>query len=313
MSSAAVFQLEGVFKSYGQVLGLNDVSLSLGPGIHGLLGPNGAGKSTLMKILAGQLKADRGRAWLRGRPVWNCPAGYLELGFCPEQDAFPPGLSGRGFLSALAELHGLRRGAAPDAAGRALERVGLEPAVWARPIASYSKGMRQRLKLAQALLHEPAVLILDEPLGGLDPVGRQRLLELMTELVAGGRTLLVSSHILHEIESMTSSVVLMVNGRVAAEGNVHEIRALIDRHPHRIALRCPEPRRLAAALVENPDVVSLELASDPPELHLTTRRPDQFYPRLTEAVLALGLEVERLSSPDDNLEAVYRYLIDEPS
>jgi ABC-2 type transport system ATP-binding protein len=306
-----VLQLENVFKSYGQVLGLSDVSLSLGAGIHGLLGPNGAGKSTLMKILTGQLKPDRGRAWVLGRPAWNSPRNYLQLGFCPEQDAFYPGLSGQAFLLALADLHGLPRAAAAAAAARALQRVALEPPVWNRPIASYSKGMRQRLKLAQALLHQPAVLILDEPLGGLDPVGRHQVLGLLEGLVGAGATILVSSHILHEIESMTSSVVLMVSGRVAAEGNVHQIRALIDRHPHHVAVRCPEPRRLAAALVADPDVVSLEFANKPAELRLTTQRPDQFYPRLMEIVLALGLEVERLASPDDNLEAVYRYLIDE--
>jgi ABC-2 type transport system ATP-binding protein len=173
--------------------------------------------------------------------------------------------------------------------------------------------MRQRLKLAQALLHRPEILILDEPLGGLDPVGRRAMVELIRSLGEQGHTVLVSSHVLHEIESMTASVVLLVNGRVAAEGNVHEIRALIDHHPHHVAVQCADPRALAAALVRDPDIVSLEFGADPRTLELTTRRPDRFYPRLTATVLELRLEIERLTSPDDNLPAVFRYLTQKAS
>jgi ABC-2 type transport system ATP-binding protein len=305
--SAPIIVASGVSKWYGQVIGLNDVTVSVPPGITGLLGPNGAGKSTFMKLVTGQLSPSQGTVTVFGEPVWRNPSLYFRIGFCPEQDAFYERMTGLEWVTALARLTGLDPAASRAAAIRALEAVDLMDAAGKR-IGAYSKGMRQRVKLAQALVHEPDLLILDEPLSGMDPVARRRTIRLIRDWARQGRSVIVSSHILHEIESMTTNILLINNGRILAEGNVHQIRDLIDEHPHTVYIRAAEPRRLAQEFLARADVISLRF--EPGALVVETGTPDAFYANLTELV-ATGAAgpVDAVTSPDDNLQAVFKYLV----
>jgi ABC-2 type transport system ATP-binding protein len=223
-------------KWYGPVIALNDVTTAVGPGVTGLLGPNGAGKSTFLKLAAGQLAPSQGEVRVLGRISWGSPELFHRVGICPEPDAFWESLTGLQFLTALLSLTGFDEAEGRRRAEAALEQVALADAR-NRKIGGYSKGMRQRIKLAQALAHDPEVLLLDEPLSGMDPVNRRRIVDLVKKLGREGRTVLVSSHILHEVEAMTRRVLLIHNGRILAEGDVREIRDLMDEHPHTVALR----------------------------------------------------------------------------
>ncbi len=305
--SAPVVAAEHLSKWYGQVIGLNDVSVEVGGGVTGLLGPNGAGKSTFLKLITGQLKPGKGTVAVLGEPVWDNPPLYFRLGFCPEQDAFYERMTGMEWVTALVRLNGLSEAEAAEAARSALDQVDLLDAA-GRRIGAYSKGMRQRVKLAQAIAHDPELLVLDEPLAGMDPIARRRVIRLVKDRAARGRSILVSSHVLHEIEAMTATILLMHNGRILAEGNVHTIRGLIDDHPHKVRIRAGDPRGLARGLIAHDDVRSLQFEDD--AVVLETRRPDAFYGRLTEAAAtgALG-EILEVSSPDDNLQAVFDYLV----
>ncbi|MBY0496822.1 MAG: ABC transporter ATP-binding protein [Cyanobacteria bacterium] len=298
---------EGVSKWYGQVSGLNNVTVSIPPGITGLLGPNGAGKSTFMKLMTGQLKPSQGRIRVLGEPIWGNPAVYDRIGFCPEQDAFYDRMTGLEWVTALVRLNGLSDSDADAAAKRALDRVDLMFAA-DKKIGAYSKGMRQRVKMAQALVHDPELLILDEPLTGMDPLMRRKTIRLIKDWARAGKHIIVSSHILHEIESMTSNILLINNGRIVAEGNVHQIRELIDTHPHTVYVRGADPRALARRFLAEDDVLSLKLETG--AVVIETARPDSFYARLTE--LAASGEagvIDEVQSPDDNLQAVFKYLV----
>ncbi len=305
--STPIIAAEHVSKWYGQVIGLNDVSVNVPSGITGLLGPNGAGKSTFMKLVTGQLKPSTGSIRVLGESVWGNPGVYRRIGFCPEQDSFYERMTGIDWVAALVRLNGLTEKEAREAAHRALERVDLLEVANKR-IGAYSKGMRQRVKLAQALVHDPDLLILDEPLSGMDPLGRRRTIRMIREWAKQGRSVLVSSHILHEIESMTTNVLLINNGRILAEGDVHHIRDLIDEHPHTVYIKAADPRRLAREFLSHADVISLRF--EPGAVVVETGTPDAFYARLTEMVAtgACG-PVEELTSPDDNLQAVFKYLV----
>ena len=305
--SAPVVAADRLSKWYGQVIGLNDVSVEVGPGVTGLLGPNGAGKSTLLKLITGQLKPSKGAIRVLGEPVWGNPPLFFRVGFCPEQDAFYERMTGLEWVTALVGLNGLPEAEAAEAARRALDTVDLLDAA-DRKIGGYSKGMRQRVKLAQAIAHDPELLVLDEPLAGMDPIARRKVIRLIKERAARGGSVLVSSHILHEIEAMTATILLMHNGRILAEGNVHTIRDLIDEHPHQVRVRADDPRGLARALVAHDDVLKLQFEDG--AVVLETNRPDAFYARLTEAAAtgALG-GIHEVSSPDDNLQAVFDYLV----
>ena len=305
--SAPVVAADHLSKWYGQVIGLNDVSVEVGPGITGLLGPNGAGKSTLLKLVTGQLRPSKGGVRVLGEPIWGNPTLFFRLGFCPEQDAFYERMTGMQWVTALVALNGLPESEAAEAARGALETVDLLEAA-DRKIGGYSKGMRQRVKLAQAIAHDPDLLVLDEPLAGLDPIARRKVIRLIKDRAARGRSILVSSHILHEIEAMTATILLMHNGRILAEGNVHTIRDLIDEHPHQVRVRASDPRGLARGLIDHDDVLKLQFEDG--AVVLETNRPDAFYRRLTEAAAtgALG-EIHEVSSPDDNLQAVFDYLV----
>jgi ABC-2 type transport system ATP-binding protein len=294
-------------KWYGQVIGLNDVSVSVPAGITGLLGPNGAGKSTFMKLITGQLNPSKGDVRVLGERIWNNPGLYSRIGFCPEQDAFYDRMTGLEWVTALVRLNGLGEKEANDAATRALSTVDLMDAANKR-IGAYSKGMRQRVKLAQALVHDPELLILDEPLSGMDPIGRRKTIRMIRDWARQGKSIIVSSHILHEIESMTSTIVLIHNGRILAEGNVHQIRDLIDTHPHTVYIRAGDPRGLAREFLKRADVISMRF--EPGALVVETGKPDEFYAGLTDLV-ASGESgaVEEVTSPDDNLQAVFQYLV----
>ena len=294
-------------KWYGQVIGLNDVSVSIPPGITGLLGPNGAGKSTLLKLLTGQLKPSKGSITVLGEPVWGNPRVFFRIGFCPEQDAFYDRMTGLEWIAGLARLNGLDEQASRSAAQYALERVDLMDAA-NKKIGGYSKGMRQRVKLAQALVHDPELLILDEPLSGMDPIARRRTIRLIKEWAREGRSILVSSHILHEIEAMTSSILLINNGRILAEGDVHQIRDLIDEHPHTVHVKAERPRDLAREFLTRDDVLSLKLEQG--AIVVETSKPDSFYRYLTElAADGRAGEITEVTSPDDNLQAVFKFLV----
>ena len=306
-TQGTLVQTEGVSKWYGQVSGLNNVTVSIPPGITGLLGPNGAGKSTFMKLMTGQLKPSQGTIRVLGEPIWGNPSIYDRIGFCPEQDAFYERMTGLEWVTALMRLNGVTDAEADAAAKKALERVDLMYAA-DKKIGAYSKGMRQRVKLAQALVHDPELLILDEPLTGMDPLMRRKTIRLIKDWARAGKHIIVSSHILHEIESMTSNILLINNGRIVAEGNVHTIRDLIDTHPHTVYVRGADPRALGRRFLADDDVLSMKFEKD--AVVVETARPDQFYARLTE--LAASGEagvIDEVQSPDDNLQAVFKYLV----
>jgi len=303
----ALVHAEGVSKWYGQVSGLNNVTVSIPPGITGLLGPNGAGKSTFMKLMTGQLKPSQGKIRVLDEAIWGNPTIYSRIGFCPEQDAFYDRMTGLEWVTALVRLNGLDEKAADAAARRALTAVDLMDAA-DKKIGAYSKGMRQRVKLAQAIVHDPDLLILDEPLAGMDPLARRRTIRLVREWARAGKSIIVSSHILHEIESMTSNILLINNGRILAEGDVHHIRDLIDEHPHTVYVRAENPRGLARDFLDRADVRSMKFEQG--AVIVETGKPDAFYARLTE--LAASGEygvIEEVTSPDDNLQAVFQYLV----
>ena len=305
--SPPVIAARGVSKWYGQVIGLNDVTVSIPPGISGLLGPNGAGKSTLLKLVSGQLKPSQGDVQVLDEPIWGNPKAYRRVGYCPDHDGFYERMTGRDWLTALLGLSGFDDDRAARAAARALDAVGLTDAA-DRKIGGYSKGMRQRIKLAQAIAHDPELLVLDEPLAGLDPLGRRRVIDVIRTWAREGRSVVVSSHVLHEIELMTSNILLLNNGRILAEGNVHQIRDLIDEHPHTVRIAADDPRRLARRLLGYSHVISMQLQDG--AVIAQTNRPDVFYAELT--ALAAGDEVgavREVTSPDDNLHAVFSYLV----
>jgi ABC-2 type transport system ATP-binding protein len=305
--SAAIVSAEHVSKWYGQVIGLNDVTVTVPPGVTGLLGPNGAGKSTFLKLITGQLKPSKGSVTVLGEPIWGNPHLYFQIGFCPEQDAFYDRMTGLEWVTALVRLNGLADKAAEDAARHALAQVDLSDAA-NKKIGAYSKGMRQRVKLAQAIVHDPEVLILDEPLAGMDPIGRRKTIRLVRDWARGGKSIVVSSHILHEIESMTSNILLINNGRILAEGNVHQIRELIDEHPHTVYVRAENARALAQQFIAHDDVRSIRFESG--GVTIETGKPDAFYARLTDLAASgeYGL-IDEVTSPDDNLQAVFQYLV----
>jgi ABC-2 type transport system ATP-binding protein len=303
---SAVLELTRASRWYGQVIALNDVTTAVAPGVTGLLGPNGAGKSTFLKLLAGQLRPSQGEVRVLGLPAWGSPELFHRVGLCPEADAFWEGLTGMQFVTALLRLTGYDEAECRSRAEGALEQMDLLEAK-DRKIGGYSKGMRQRVKLAQALAHDPEVLLLDEPVSGMDPVNRRRVIDLVKRLGREGRTVVVSSHILHEVEAMTRRVLLIHNGRILAEGDVREIRDLMDEHPHTVALRARDPRALAGRLVGAPHVLSLTFGGDGEWLTVQTARPDEFYGGLHEAAMAAG--VTEMYSPDEDLESVFKYLV----
>jgi ABC-2 type transport system ATP-binding protein len=303
---SATLEFQRASRWYGPVIALNDVTATIGPGVTGLLGPNGAGKSTFLKLASGQLAPSQGEVRLLGRPAWGSPELFHRVGLCPDTDGFWESLTGLQFVMGLLRLAGFEEAEARRRAEEALLEVALLDAK-DRKIGGYSKGMRQRVKLAQALAHEPEVLLLDEPVTGMDPLNRRRVVDLVRKLGREGRTVLVSSHILHEVEAMTRRILLIHNGRILAEGDVREIRDLMDEHPHTVALRARDPRALARAVVGLPHVLSLSFGEEGEWVTVQTARPDELYGALAQTAIDAG--VSEMYSPDEDLESVFRYLV----
>lgn len=299
---------EDVSKFYGEILGVNRVSLAIAPGITSLVGPNGSGKTTLMNLMTGLLKPTRGRISVLGTSPDDPQELFRKVGYCAQFDSFPRGATGREFIEFYLRTHGCTNRAVDNLTHQALERVSMSEAA-DRKVAGYSKGMRQRIRLAQSIAHNPSVLILDEPLNGLDPMARAEIIRLFRQLAAEGLYLIISSHILHEVDMMSDSVVLLNNGYVVAEGNVHGVRDEIEEHPMQILIRCDRPQMLAARVFEQDGVVEARLHDDRQGLFVKTRRPDDFYLLLNRVVLDADLQIESVAPADDDLNAVYQYLI----
>jgi ABC-2 type transport system ATP-binding protein len=303
-----IVELHEVSKWYGNVIGINKVTVEIRPGVTGLLGPNGAGKSTLLQLATGQLRPSQGTVRVLGQNAWNNASLNRSIGLCPEQDAFYEWMTGWDFVFTCARLSGLPRSAARSAAERTIESVGMTRHQ-GRAIRGYSKGMRQRIKLAQTLVHDPQVLFLDEPLTGTDPLARRDLMDIILRLGNEGKSVLVSSHVLYEVQSLTASIVLLNRGRLVAEGQVRQIRELIDKHPHHIKLVCDEYRRLASRMMSWDDVEGVRVLPEERAIMVETRSPDVFYGRLPATSLEDGLMIKSVYSDDDSLEAVFEYLV----
>ena len=300
---------EDVSKFYGEVLGVNGVTLSVPPGITGLVGPNGSGKTTLMNLTAGLLRPSRGSISVLGLTPDHPEDMFRLVGYATQYDAFPPGLTGFQFIESFLRVHGYSRVEAEELAWKAIERVNLVEAA-GRKVAGYSKGMRQRIKLAQAISHRPSVLILDEPLNGLDPMARAEVIALFRELADGGLHVLVSSHILHEVDLISDQVVLIHGGYVVAEGEIGGVRdEMEEEHPVQVLIRCDQPSLLASRVFLNDHVVEARIHEDGKGLLVRTRDADRFYLLLNQVVLETGLGVETVMPTDADVNAVYEYLI----
>ena len=308
----AVLACDAVTRWYGQVIGVNGVSCTINPGVTGVLGLNGAGKSTLFKLMAGQLAPSKGRILLMGHDLAKHPGLFRWIGFCPEPDALYESMTGRDMLVYLLRLHGFDGAEATRRAASALERTHLSDDA-DRRVAGYSKGMRQKIKLAQAMAHDPRVLFLDEPFNGMDPVSRHESMELIRELGAEGKTVLVSSHILHEVEQMTSTILLIQNGRILAEGHVSDIRDLIERHPHQVRIACDKPRALASAIMINDDVQGVRVETDGEHVVVETNQPRTFFAALPSIALSGQTRIRGFTTADDDLKSLFSYLVEDAS
>jgi ABC-2 type transport system ATP-binding protein len=303
-----IVETEHLSKWYGNVLGLSDVSLQIEPGITGILGPNGAGKSTFLKLISGQIKPNIGTCAIKGEMIRNNYPLFSNIGFCPEQDAFYEELTGWQFMIGLLKLHHFSLSEIDARARKALEIVDLIEDK-DRIIKSYSRGMRQRLKFAQAIAHDPEIIILDEPLNGLDPLGRRKIIHLIKSYKGEGRTIIVSSHVLPEIEAMTKRIILIHQGKIFAQGDVHYIRDLIDTHPHIVSIKCSDPRQLASKFIQEDFVLNVNFNSAEDTLLVETNNRDKFFGLLPSLFVEHNIEVDEITSPDDNLQAVFDYLV----
>ncbi|MEU3603891.1 ABC transporter ATP-binding protein [Streptomyces sp. NPDC035033] len=300
----STLHIDHVSRWFGNVVAVNDITMSIGPGVTGLLGPNGAGKSTLINMMGGFLDPSTGSVTLDGEPVWRNESVYRSIGVVPEREAMYDFLTGREFVVANAELQGL--GAAE--AQRALATVEMEYAQ-DRKIATYSKGMRQRVKMASALVHEPSVLLLDEPFNGMDPRQRMQLMELLRRMGAEGRTVLFSSHILEEVEQLASHIEVIVAGRHAASGDFRRIRRLMTDRPHRYLVRSSDDRALAAALIADPSTAGIEVDAVDGGLRIQAVDFGRFTELLPRVARARGIRLLTVSPSDESLESVFSYLV----
>jgi len=309
VAGTAVLLFERVSKWYGPVIGVNQVTLELRPGITGLVGHNGCGKSTLMRLAAGQLRPDLGRVAVCGVDCASARA-KMHLGFCPDNDTFYEEMSGRRFVETMARLCGFDRHEARRRTEKTLEQVGMGRRA-DRPLAGYSKGMRQRIKLAQALLHDPALLLLDEPMSGIDPIGRRESVQLFQDLARLGKCLLVSSHELEDLEKLTDHVAIMAAGRIAAVGTLTQIRSLLDQHPLTIRLGCDRNRELARILLDFEEVVGLDRDEgvDDGSFVVRVRNSQRFFQKLAALVLEEHFEIRQMTPLDESTHDVLGYLL----
>ena len=293
-------------KWYGEVIGINDVSLAIDGGVTGVLGPNGAGKSTLFKLLMGRLKPNQGSVRLFGVDPWTSTAPYRRVGYVSESERMYDWMTGLDFVATLARLHGMTREEATARAEHVLDFVGLSD-VRNKELGKYSKGMRQRVKIAHALVHDPDLIILDEPLHGCDPIARTSIMSVIRELGSQGKTVIISSHILEEIERITEQIVILHNGRLLALGNLHAIRALLDKHPHRILLTCDDPRSLASQFISEDPVYGVRFPEEG-QLEIQTTALSAAHAILPRVIVDSGTDVSAIENPDDNLESLLGYL-----
>ena len=301
-----VIELNSLSKWYGEVIGLNNVTTTIEHGITGLVGPNGAGKSTLMGLAMGQLRPSKGNIRVFGRKVWNNPAVLSNIGYCPEGDPFWSDVTGRQFVAFLARASGLYGAGLRKALCEVIELTGMTENA-DRAIKGYSKGMRQRIKIAQALIHKPKLLILDEPFTGTDPVGRHELGNVLKDLAERGVDILISSHVLHEVEALTKQILMIDHGRIVAQGQIAEVRRALHNRPFAIRIRVDRPRRLAARLAEMEAVTSLQMMP-PDTLMIQTVAPDEIYDRLASLILDGEVAVQEIAAADESLEAIFGYL-----
>ena len=305
-----MLSFQSVTKLYGNVLGVNDITLSLAPGAYGLLGPNGAGKSSLLNLIIGQLRPTRGTVEVLGMSPRNNPDLYRRLGFCPGFEGMYSSICGLDWVIFLLEMQGFGRAAAKSRALECMEIVGMTDGM-RRPINAYSRGMRQRTKLAQAIAHEPELLILDEPLSGLDPVGRAQMTDVLRSWIQMGRSLIIASHVLHEIEALTQSFLLISGGRVLASGTAEEVHELLFDVPMEISVRCSDGRRLAALAMESElaDSAKLTGSGDAQVVLISTRRAVELSNGMTRWVLEHGLQVHEIRTADDSLQSLFNSLM----
>ena len=308
MQSDQLIIFENVSKFYGEVLGVNRVTLAIAPGVTSLVGPNGAGKTTLMNLMTGLLRPTKGTIRVLDIPPSDPEKFFRNIGYCSQFDAFPKGLSGYHMIHSMMSLHGFSGSEAESRTWNALERVGMTDAAHRR-VAGYSKGMRQRIRLALALAHDPKVLVLDEPLNGLDPMARAEVIDLFRKFADSGMHVIISSHIMHEVDIVSDSVIMLSGGYVVAEGNIQGVRHEMEDHPIQILVRCDRPAVVASNVFQQDSVVEVKIHTDGRGLLVSTRNPDQFYDLLNRIVLENRIAVEGVSPADENVHAVYQYLV----
>lgn len=303
---APTILLDHVSKWYGSIVGLNDVSIAISGGVTGILGMNGAGKSTLFKLLTGKLKPNQGTVRLFGIDPWQSTSPFSRVGFVSESEKMYDWMTGLEFVATMARLYGMTREEAVKVSKRVIEFVGMSDAMNKR-IGKYSKGMRQRIKIAHALVNDPELIVLDEPLQGCDPLARTTIMNVIRELGAQGRTVLVSSHILQEIERITEQIVILHRGRLLALGNLHAIRSMLDEHPHSIRLTCEDPRGISSQLISEEQVYGLQFENKN-TLTIKTRDLGKMHAKLPSIIKESGVRVTGIDNPDDNLESILQYL-----
>lgn len=299
---------DGVSKFYGEILGVNRVSFSLDPGITALVGPNGSGKTTLMNLMTGLIQPTHGTVLVRGLSPNQPEKFFKQVGYCTQFDSFPRGVKGYEFVYWPLRLGGFPHPQANELAQEALTRVGMQDAA-NRRVAGYSKGMRQRIRLAQAIAHHPSVLILDEPMNGLDPMARAEMLALFRALADGGLHLIISSHILEDVDRISDRVILMSSGFIVAEGQIQTVRNEVQDQPIQILVRCSNPKRLAAEAFSVDHVVEATIQSDGGGVLVRTTDADEFFLLLNRAVISGLIEIEAVAPADEDVNSIYQYLI----
>lgn len=298
-------QAAGASKWFGDLVAVSDVSFSIGAGVTALLGPNGAGKSTMLRMMCGLAKPSNGSVTVLGKDPRSDVAVLGRIGMAPQQESLLDHLSGREFVELAAQLHHLQRPV--EATRQAIQTVELDPDD-TRRLSTYSKGMRQRIKLAQAIVHDPLVIALDEPLTGLDPRQRREMIELFHRLGSEGKCVIVSSHVLDEVERFGSRVLVMAQGRLAAEGDFREIRNLMDDRPLRISIRTDQPRELAIALLDRAVISGCRLEGTDSVI-VDTTDPAAFRRAIAPVARDRNVSLRELRPLDDDLESVFRYLV----
>jgi ABC-2 type transport system ATP-binding protein len=301
-------KFESVSKFFGEGLGVNGITLSIEPGVTSVVGPNGAGKTTLMNLMTGLLSPSSGSVRVLGIDPSDSERLFRFVGYCPQFDSFPKGFTGYDFLVSKLTLHGYSSKKSRETAWKSLDRFGITDAA-RRNIAGYSKGMRQRVKLAAAMAHDPRVLILDEPLNGLDPLSRAETIRSFRKAAASAMHVVISSHVLHEVDVISDRIVMLSNGYVVAEGEIRNVRQEMEDHPIQILVRCDRPALVASHAFNVDSVVEVKIHEDGRGLHISTRNPRQFYRKLNRIILENNIDVEMITPADENVRSVYEYLI----